>query len=137
MKLDVNFNNEETLDSKLSNDVLEMSVLFTNNDATLETELFGDGHYDFGFIESDETLMTEFTDVTVIKEEVPTEGGTTDHNKLENRDLPNQHPIGSITGLQTALDGKQPKGNYLTEHQSLKGYATETWVQAQKYITQH
>lgn len=30
--------------------------------------------------------------------------GTTEHNKLKNRDLPNQHPISSITGLQEELD---------------------------------
>lgn len=27
-----------------------------------------------------------------------------DHNKLRNRELPNQHPISSITGLQDILD---------------------------------
>lgn len=30
-------------------------------------------------------------------------GGTTDHNKLKNRDLENQHPINAITGLQENL----------------------------------
>lgn len=32
--------------------------------------------------------------------------GTTNHNELTNRDLPNQHPIGSITDLTTTLAGK-------------------------------
>lgn len=32
--------------------------------------------------------------------------GTTNHNELTNRDLPNQHPISSITDLATALAGK-------------------------------
>ena len=32
-----------------------------------------------------------------------------DHNLLENRDLPNQHPMGSITGLETALDNRVDK----------------------------
>jgi hypothetical protein len=27
-----------------------------------------------------------------------------DHNQLTNRDLPDQHPIGAITGLQEAID---------------------------------
>lgn len=31
-------------------------------------------------------------------------GGTTDHNKLSNRNMENQHPISAITGLQEALD---------------------------------
>lgn len=42
--------------------------------------------------------------------------GTNDHRQLTNRDATNQHPINSITGLQNALDGKQPSGDYaLTE----------------------
>ena len=31
-----------------------------------------------------------------------------DHNKLRNRDLTDQHPIGAITGLQDILDGLAP-----------------------------
>lgn len=31
-----------------------------------------------------------------------------DHNKLINRDLTDQHPIGAITGLQDILDGLAP-----------------------------
>lgn len=42
-------------------------------------------------------------------------GGTNDHSKLSNRDASDQHPIGAITGLEAALDGKQPAGSYLTE----------------------
>lgn len=42
-------------------------------------------------------------------------GGTNDHSKLSNRDAADQHPIGAITGLEAALDGKQPAGSYLTE----------------------
>lgn len=32
--------------------------------------------------------------------------GTTDHNALTGRSDPDQHPIGAVTGLQGALDGK-------------------------------
>ena len=35
------------------------------------------------------------------------EVSNTDHNTLLNRDLPNQHPMDSITGLDSALSGKQ------------------------------
>lgn len=35
------------------------------------------------------------------------EVSNTDHNTLLNRDLPNQHPISAITGLDSALNGKQ------------------------------
>ena len=42
-------------------------------------------------------------------------GGTTDHNKLTNRDADDQHPMRAITGLVKALEGKQTAGDYLTQ----------------------
>ena len=42
-------------------------------------------------------------------------GGTADHAKLKNRDAADQHPMSAITGLEGALSGKQPTGDYLTE----------------------
>lgn len=45
--------------------------------------------------------------------EVPVEGGTSDHNALMNRDAADQHPMSAITGLEEALEEKQPKGDYL------------------------
>ncbi|MGN0974401.1 MAG: hypothetical protein ACI4OL_00250 [Gemmiger sp.] len=42
-------------------------------------------------------------------------GGVNDHDRLRNRDLADQHPISAITGLETALDAKQPAGSYLTQ----------------------
>ena len=42
---------------------------------------------------------------TVEPEPTPTPGPTeTDHSKLTNRDLPDQHPIGAITDLGGKLD---------------------------------
>lgn len=41
-------------------------------------------------------------------------GGTGDHDKLKNRDAADQHPMSSITGLEKALEDKQPSGDYLT-----------------------
>lgn len=35
--------------------------------------------------------------------------GITEHNLLINRDLPDQHPIGAITGLSEALDDNDAK----------------------------
>lgn len=35
-------------------------------------------------------------------------GGSSDHNILTNRTIPDQHPISAITGLQPAIDGKAP-----------------------------
>ena len=42
-------------------------------------------------------------------------GGTSDHSKLKNRDAAGQHPMSAITGLEQALEGKQPVGSYITE----------------------
>lgn len=55
-------------------------------------------------------------------------GGTSDHSKLSNRDAADQHPIGAITGLEAALDGKQPAGSYLTEESdpTVPAWAKET-----------
>lgn len=41
-------------------------------------------------------------------------GGTNDHRELTNRDAEDQHPMSAITGLASALAGKQPAGEYLT-----------------------
>lgn len=38
-----------------------------------------------------------------------------DHEELTGREKENQHPISAIKELQSALDSKQPKGEYLTE----------------------
>jgi len=43
-----------------------------------------------------------------------------------------------ITGINDDIDDiRKESKNYLTEHQSLKGYATEQWVREQKYLTEH
>lgn len=42
-------------------------------------------------------------------------GGVADHRQLSHRSDDNQHPMSAITGLEDALDGKQPAGDYLTE----------------------
>lgn len=58
------------------------------------------------------------------------EGGTTNHALLSNRDAANQHPISAISGLQTALDGKQPVGDYAlkSEIPDVDDFATKTYV---------
>ncbi len=62
-------------------------------------------------------LETEAKDnlVAAINEAAQTGGGGTgDHTKLRNRDAADQHPMSAITGLASALEGKQPAGEYLT-----------------------
>ena len=66
------------------------------------------------FNETDQQVKLEFKDVSYFSSG---EGGTTDHSNLINRDVADQHPMSAITGLEDALSGKQPTGNYLTEEQ--------------------
>lgn len=65
-------------------------------------------------IQEPETANAEFS----IEQEQPVEasfeisaGGTKNHNELENRDIPDQHPISAITGLENALNNKQNRLN--------------------------
>lgn len=56
-------------------------------------------------IENEETTNVDFAlspDVTYIAD-IKTETSTRDHDKLRNRDLPDQHPIEAITGLEDIL----------------------------------
>ena len=55
--------------------------------------------------------------------------GTTDHSKLINRSAADQHPMSAITGLESALDGKQPAGDYLTQD-DLQGATNAALAQA-------
>ena len=53
-----------------------------------------------------ETTMNEITEVV-----------TSDHTKLTNRDAPQQHPIASITNLNTELGNRVVAGNALTNEE--------------------
>jgi len=62
--------------------------------------------------------------------EVTSGGGTGDHTELTNRDAADQHPIGSVTGLQTALDGKVAKtGDSMTGDLIMDGGAAYVLTQ--------
>ena len=60
-----------------------------------------------------------------LKVSIPGAGGsgTTDHNALTNRNMADQHSTASVTGLDTALAGKEPvKGvndNYVTDSEKV------------------
>ena len=81
------------------------------------------GWYTPSVTQTDEnTLRMAFTpskddmpDVAHTSIMLPGGGGTSDHSKLSNRNAADQHPMSAITGLQEALEGKQPTGNYLTD----------------------
>ena len=59
-------------------------------------------------------------------EEIPAtgSGGTTDHTALSNRDLADQHIIGSVTGLQTALDSKANQSTTYTKTETDNAIST-------------
>ena len=52
-----------------------------------------------------------------------------DHSKLKNRDAADQHPMSAITGLEQALKGKQPVGDYLMQD-DLQGATNAALAQA-------
>jgi hypothetical protein len=54
----------------------------------------------FGTISEFPAIHASFGNVTVNSGE----GGTTKHSRLSERELPNQHPISAITGLEEALE---------------------------------
>ena len=91
-----------------------------------DSGLFNGGWYTPLVTQTNEnTLRMDFTpskddmpDVAHTDITLPDEGGgTSDHSKLSNRDAANQHPMSAITGLEKALEDKQPTGNYLTSEQ--------------------
>lgn len=65
---------------------------------------------DWSFYVGNESLTAE--EIAALK--AGGSGGTADHSKLTNRDAKDQHPMSAITGLASALEGKQPAGEYLT-----------------------
>lgn len=58
-------------------------------------------------------------------------GGTMDHSKLTNRDLPDQHPIGAITDLTKELSQKLSGDNAMTNTQ-IDNIINKTNIQKQK-----
>jgi hypothetical protein len=70
-------------------------------------------------------------------------GGTSNYPDLTNKPSVNGHIlIGNQTtadlgiNIPTKVSQLQNDAGYLTQHQSLDGYATETWVNNKKYATQ-
>lgn len=62
-------------------------------------------------LENNEPVSAEFQvqpDVTFTAD-IKTEPSTRDHDRLYNRDLPEQHPIDAITGLREALNESDAK----------------------------
>lgn len=57
-----------------------------------------------------------YDDLDPVDPDNPT-GGTMDHSKLTNRDLPDQHPIGAITDLTKELNQKLSGDNAMTNAQ--------------------
>ena len=68
-------------------------------------------------LENDEPINAEFIvepDVTYTAD-IMLSAATSFHNELSNRDLPNQHPMGAITGLGEALEAKVDKTDEISK----------------------
>ena len=71
-----------------------------------------------------------YDDLDPTKPDEPS-GGTNDHRKLINRDLPDQHPIGAITDLTKELSQKLSGDNAMTNAQ-IDNIINKANVQKQK-----
>lgn len=91
------------IDVDLENTGEDILVAFEQNDQEFGASFDGETG----------TFPVELEEVRRV--EVPVPGGTTDHNLLKNRGAADQHPMSAITGLEKALEDKQPAGNYLTK----------------------
>ena len=67
------------------------------------------------------------------------EGGTTNYNDLTNKPTLNGKTLqGSVTiDIPSKTSDLTNDSGYITEHQSLEGYATEQWVDDKGYLTEH
>lgn len=65
--------------------------------ATFKETNFG---FDAEFVNDNSEFEMEFNNINVV------EVMTSDHSKLLNRDISDQHPITAITGLEDELSGK-------------------------------
>lgn len=96
-------------------------VTLTFKDTQVETEIYRSPLQIFkknvvnpivdnnGYMTCDNSKVTVRTGIQVIYTK-----GTEYHDELLHRDLPDQHPMSAITGLEEELDGKQPIGDYAT-----------------------
>lgn len=75
----------------------------------LRTKLLFDPPASSSLLDAIKQQISEFEWRLTVQAETETDsddpsGSRFDHSKLINRDLPDQHPIGAITGLETELD---------------------------------
>lgn len=97
------FDLREEIPGDLEADEQSFDVLFEESQQTFQAEL-----------ESSE-VEADVAFESVQQVGVPVPGGTFDHTQLLNRDAADQHPMSAISGLEKALEGKQPSGAYLTQ----------------------
>lgn len=92
------------VDDQVSTQVYQSSWQIFNKDA-----FYNEITNNNGYLTADRSRVVIKTGIVV-----GVGGGTNDHTRLINRDAANQHPISAIMGLEDALDGKQPSGDYAT-----------------------
>ena len=91
---------DETTRATAEEDELRSLITTEQNRATTSEKSIADDLNEKLTKKADATALNDYVLTTALNEQVDT--------------------------LNTAIEGKQPKGNYLTEHQSLEGYAKKT-----------
>ena len=91
------------IDADLGSTGQDMPVTFEQGEQTFAAS----------FVDDAANFSAEFKEVQLLNPSGG--GGTTDHAQLKNRGAADQHPMSAITGLEKALEDKQPAGDYLTK----------------------
>ena len=88
-----------------------------------------------GKITSKQSLSASLNAKSNFNASVTTGSGTTDHNRLVNRDSQDQHPIEAITNLRAELDSKLESATALPLiEESVKGKAKGLYFDAKREL---
>ena len=93
-------------DLTIENDVIDLEVQIDSNEE-IEVEIDDTTTIEVGMEEDTNTIdasLEEEPEITVQMDSEAHEISSTKHNELQNRNLPDQHSIESITGLRTELE---------------------------------
>ena len=120
---------------------IEMSA-FTYDKATIDEKVASGGTFDpTQYYNTAQTNSLIESAVTRVEGEIPslsgyaTEQWVLDKNYITGVDLSNYATKDEIPTVPTSNTAFTNDAGYLTEHQSLSGYATEQWVEDKHYIT--
>lgn len=113
-------------------DVVKLGATYEGNpamdiEATVAEQLIADVSTINGRLDTDEAEITDLDERVTELEEHGGGGGTSDYTDLENKP--------SINGVE--LSGNKTTEQLGIDIPSLAGYATEQWVEAKGYLTEH